>query len=129
MSYTGKELVEVIKQQPISIFTEIGPSHMDIIKVSVKKRIKKFTGVRVVFKDSNTFDFYSKGEKDIDLDYILSKASNGVVNILDNLINIREIKFITCNYEDSTEYVCDYYMKDYGFKLEWCDETDSFDIV
>lgn len=129
MSYTGKELIEVIKQQPISIFTDLGPEHMDVIKVSVKKRIKKFTGVRVVFKDSNTIDFYSKGEKDIDLDYILSKASNGVVNILDNLINIQEIKFITCNYEDLTEYVCDYYMKDYGFKLEWCDETDSFDIV
>lgn len=129
MGYTGKEMIEVIKQQPISIFTELGPERMDVVKVSVKKRIKKFTGVRVVFKDSNTFDFYSNGEKDIDLDYILSKASNGVVNILDNLINIQEIKFITCNYEDSIEYVCDYYMKDYGFKLEWCDETDSFDII
>lgn len=127
MEYTGKELVEVIKKQPISIFTESGSEYMDVVKVYIEKYREKISSVRVFFKDSTRYDFDIDEDEYMDLDYIMN--SNGMVNVSGNLINTKEIKFITCNYEDSTEYVCDYYMKDYGFKLEWCDETDSFDIV
>lgn len=127
MSYTGKELIEVIKQQPISIFTDLGPEHMDVVKVYIEKYCEKISSVKVFFKDSTRYDFDIDEDEYIDLDYIMN--SNGMVNVSGNLINTKEIKFVTCNYEDVVEQVYDYYMKDYGFKLEWCDETNSFDIV